>query len=90
MFLPNTIGLLAGFLTTVAFLPQLFKMLRSRSAKDLSLEMYLIYTLGVLCWLIYGIMADQLPVILWNAIGLVLASTVLTLKITYDRRESKV
>ncbi|MEQ1586802.1 MAG: SemiSWEET transporter [Cyclobacteriaceae bacterium] len=77
------LGLLAGFLTTMAFLPQVVKTWRTRSAKDLSLVMFLLYCLGVFLWMIYGIMIDELPVILWNIITLILASVILFFKIKF-------
>ncbi|MBL1211339.1 SemiSWEET transporter, partial [Geminocystis sp. GBBB08] len=50
------IGLIAGFLTTISFLPQVIKTWRSKSAQDISLGMFLSFCLGVLFWLIYGIL----------------------------------
>jgi MtN3 and saliva related transmembrane protein len=77
------LGLIAGFLTTMAFLPQVVKTWRTRSAKDLSLVMFLLYCLGVFLWTIYGIMIDELPVILWNIITLILAAVILFFKIKF-------
>jgi len=77
------LGLLAGSLTTIAFLPQVIKTWKSRSAKDLSLGMFSIFTLGVALWLAYGILVNDLPVILANAVTLVLASTLLFFKLRW-------
>lgn len=77
------LGLIAGFLTTMAFIPQVVKTWRTRSAKDLSLVMFLLYCLGVFLWMIYGIMIDELPVILWNIITLILAAVILIFKIKF-------
>jgi len=77
------VGLAAGFCTTVAFLPQVVKTWKSKSAKDLSLGMYSIFCTGVLLWLIYGIMISDLPVILANAITLILALSILFFKLTF-------
>lgn len=77
------LGLIAGFLTTMAFIPQVVKTWRTRSAKDLSLVMFLLYCLGVFLWMIYGIMIDELPVILWNIITLILAAVILFFKIKF-------
>ena len=77
------VGLAAGFCTTVAFLPQVVKTWKSKSAKDLSLGMYSIFCTGVLLWLIYGIMISDLPVILANAITLILAVSILFFKLTF-------
>ena len=77
------LGLVAGTLTTVAFVPQLVKTWRTRSAKDVSLLMFVGFTSGVLLWLVYGILRGDLPVILFNAITFVLASTILYFKIRF-------
>ena len=77
------VGLAAGFCTTVAFLPQVVKTWKSKSAKDLSLGMYSIFCTGVLLWLIYGIMISDLPVILANNITLILAVSILFFKLTF-------
>lgn len=83
MELMTLIGLAAGFCTTAAFLPQVIKTWKSRSAKDLSLGMYSIFCTGVLLWLIYGIMNSDLPIILANAITLILAVSILFFKLTF-------
>lgn len=77
------IGLAAGFCTTVAFLPQVIKTWRSRSAKDLSLGMYSIFCTGVLLWLIYGLLISDLPIILANAVTLLLALSILMFKLLF-------
>lgn len=77
------LGLAAGTLTTVSFLPQLVKAWRSRSTRDISLAMYTVFTFGVLLWLIYGVMIDSLPVILANAVTLVIAIVIMVLKIRF-------
>ena len=79
----SLLGLVAGAFTTIAFLPQVLKTWKSRSAKDLSLGMFSIFTLGVAMWLAYGIMINDLPVILANVITLVLASTLLFFKLRW-------
>lgn len=79
----DILGLLAGSLTTVAFLPQAVKTWRTRSAKDLSLNMFLIFCLGVVLWLAYGILRSDLPIILSNFLTLLLASTILFFKLRY-------
>ncbi|HYC36009.1 MAG TPA: SemiSWEET transporter [Usitatibacter sp.] len=79
----DAIGLLAGFLTTVAFVPQVVKIWRSRSARDVSLTAFLAFTAGVALWLAYGIMRNELPIILWNAVTLVLAAAILVMKMRF-------
>lgn len=79
------LGLLAGSLTTAAFLPQVVKTWKSRSAKDLSLGMFLIFCLGVALWLVYGFAVNDVPVIAANLLTLLLASTLLFFKLTFKR-----
>jgi MtN3 and saliva related transmembrane protein len=77
------LGLAAGALTTAAFLPQVIKTWRSRSAKDLSLGMFSLFCLGVLLWLIYGLIVKDIPVIAANLLTLMLASTLLYFKLHF-------
>lgn len=77
------LGLVAAGLTTVAFIPQVHKTWKSRSAKDLSLGMYLIFTSGVILWLIYGILKEDIPIIAANVVTLSLTLILLYFKIFY-------
>jgi len=77
------IGLAAGLLTTIAFLPQVLKTWKSRSAKDLSLGMFSLFCLGVALWLAYGILTWDVPVIAANMLTLMLASTLLFFKLRF-------
>jgi MtN3 and saliva related transmembrane protein len=77
----HLLGLLAGFLTTVAFVPQAWRVWKTHSVKDISLGMYLIFTTGVGLWLIYGIIIHSLPLILANGITFVFALFILIMKI---------
>lgn len=77
------IGLAAGALTTTAFLPQVLKTWKTRSAKDLSLGMFSLFCSGVLLWLIYGIIVRDIPVIAANLLTLMLASTLLFFKLRF-------
>ena len=79
----DLIGALAGALTTIAFIPQVWRVWRTRSARDLSLSMYLIFTSGVALWLVYGLSLGALPIIVFNSVTLVLAATVLAMKIRF-------
>ena len=82
-FIMSYIGFFAAFCTTVAFLPQAIKVYKTRSTKDISLYMFLIFTVGVLSWLIYGLIINDLPVILANAVTLILSFFILIYKIKY-------
>ncbi len=76
-------GLVAGIITTTSFLPQVIKTWKSKSAKDLSLGMFLIYCTGIILWLAYGILLNDLPLIVANAFTLVLSSLLLVFKLRF-------
>ena len=75
------VGYAAAVLTTAAFLPQVIKSLRTRETKHISLGMYLLLCSGILLWLIYGLMLQAPPIIVANAVTLVLAGTILLMKL---------
>lgn len=79
----KTIGWLAAIFTCMAYVPQAIKIIRTRHTKDLSLTMYSFMNVGILCWLIYGIMLSDLPIIIANAITLILTLTILVMKIRF-------
>ena len=79
----TAVGLAAGFLTTIAFIPQVMQIWKTRSAKDVSLPMFVAFTLGVALWLAYGIITGELPIIIWNAVTLVFAAAILVMKIRF-------
>ncbi|MYL82653.1 hypothetical protein GTA51_05820 [Desulfovibrio aerotolerans] len=81
--LADCIGYLAGLCTTAAFLPQVVKTLRSRSAHDISLGMYALMVVGIGLWLIHGIQVESAPVIAANAVTLVLVGAMLVMKLLY-------
>jgi len=75
------IGNLAALLTTLSFLPQATKVIKTGDTKSLSLPTYIMFVLGVLLWFIYGMLSMQLPIILGNLITFVFATTILIYKI---------
>lgn len=83
MALATIVGFAASFCTTAAFLPQVLRTWRSKSTKDISLPTYLAYSVGLALWLIYGLMVRDAPLIVSNAITLVLALTILGLKLRH-------
>lgn len=87
--IPDVIGSAAAVCTTVSFLPQLLRVWRLKSAKEISLTMFLVFSIGLILWLIYGILTHSWPVIMANSVTLVLATGILGLKIHYDRQGSK-
>jgi MtN3 and saliva related transmembrane protein len=82
----NLIGSVAAVCTTVSFIPQLIRVYRLKSARDISLIMFLVFSLGVFLWLLYGIFIRSFPVILANGFTLALSLAILVLKIKYDRK----
>jgi MtN3 and saliva related transmembrane protein len=83
MSLIDSIGYLAAALTTIAFIPQALHTWRLRSANGISLGMYVIFTLGVVLWLLYGVLLGAWPLIVSNAITLALALSILVMAIRY-------
>ena len=81
--LTSTLGLIAGTLTTIAFLPQVVKTWRSRSAHDVSTGMFLLLAVGVSLWVVYGLLIGSTPVVAANAVTLGLALAMLVLKRRY-------
>ncbi len=79
------VGILAGVLCTVSFLPQAIKIFKTKRAGDLSLITFVALCFGILLWLIYGIMIKELPIILANAAMLVLALLIVVMKIKYSK-----
>lgn len=77
------LGLAAAFCTTISFLPQAIKTIRTRDTSGISLSMYTVFTLGTLLWLLYGLFSSNLPVGVANGITLVFASIILVYKIRY-------
>lgn len=83
----DVIGSIAGGLTTLAFVPQVVKTLRSRQTRDISLAMWLLFCAGVALWLVYGVILGAWPIIVANALTLVLAATVLLVKLANRKRD---
>lgn len=76
-------GYIAATLTTLAFVPQALKIIRSKDASSVSLGMYVVFTIGVGFWLAYGIVLGSWPMILSNVITFALAATILGLKLRH-------
>jgi len=78
------IGSIAGVCTTLAFLPQVLRVWRMKRADEISLTTFLVFSVGTLIWLIYGVLVVSWPIIIANAVTLVLSLTMLTLKLRWD------
>lgn len=83
MTMVQILGLTAGLLTTIAFLPQVVKTWKMRSAKDLSLSTFSLFFVGVTLWFVYGLLMKDTPIILTNACTLVFAGVLLFFKLKF-------
>ncbi len=81
----DILGLIAGSLTTIAFVPQLIKVWKSKSAQDISYVMFIMFIAGIVLWEVYGWGIHSMPVILFNVITFVLGLAILILKFIFDR-----
>ncbi len=79
----DLIGYVAAALTTCSFVPQAWLTFRTRDVRGISLGMYSVFTAGVALWLVYGWLAGAWPVVVANAITLVLAAAILGMKLRY-------
>ena len=86
MPLSDLIGYLAAALTTCSFLPQALHTFRTRDVSGISLGMYSVFTSGVALWLAYGVVLQAWPIVIANAITLVLASAILGMKLRFGDR----
>lgn len=75
------IGYIGAFLTTAAFFPQTWKVIKTRDTRSISLAMYVLFTFGICFWLAYGAMIGSIPVVIANVITLVMSSIILVMKI---------
>ena len=85
IFSPDAIGTLAACLTTASFVPQVWLSFRTRDVSGVSLSMYSVFTLGVALWLVYGLLLGAWPIVVANAITLVLALAILGMKLVYGQ-----
>ena len=83
---PDFFGYIAAILTTIAFLPQLFRTFITKSADDVSLLMLILFIIGLLFWIIYAIKTNSLPVLIANLVTIVLNLSILILKIIYRKK----
>lgn len=80
----QVLGYVAALLTTASFVPQAVLTLRTRDVAGISLSMYAAFTLGLVLWLVYGWRVGAWPIIVANAVTLLLATTILAIKITVE------
>jgi MtN3 and saliva related transmembrane protein len=77
------IGFLAGTLTTISFLPQVITIWKTKSTKDISFSMYLLFLMGIILWLLYGILIHSYSIIIANGITVLLVAIIFYFKIKY-------
>jgi MtN3 and saliva related transmembrane protein len=77
------IGLIAAAFTTIALLPQLIKVWKTKSTKDISTGMFSLYCCGVFLWFVYGVYLKNLPIMIANSIAFIQALVILMLKTKY-------
>jgi MtN3 and saliva related transmembrane protein len=77
------VGYIAAVMTTLAFVPQAVKIIRGKDTRSISLGMYVVFTIGIGFWLIYGIALGSMPMILANIVTLLLSSTILAMKLKH-------
>ena len=83
----TVLGVIAGLLTSTGFLPQIIKGYRTKRLHDVSLLMVAVLGLGMGLWLVYGIVREDVAIIFANALGVALTSTLLVMKVAFERRE---
>jgi MtN3 and saliva related transmembrane protein len=79
------LGFIAGALISVGFIPQIWRLFKLKSAREISLPFTLLFLTGLACWLAYGILMSLPPVILWNAITMAMMCAILYAKLKYGR-----
>ena len=80
-------GFSAALLTTIAFLPQLYKTWETKSADDVSLVMLILFLTGLICWIIYGLKINSIPIIVANFVTFIFNFSILILKISYKKNK---
>ena len=84
------LGFLAGLFTTFSVVPQIIKIFKNKSARDISVIFSLMFVVGGLLWLSYGIVDKLVPIILWNTIGVTLNAIMLFAKLRFTSNENKI
>ena len=79
------VGIVAGVLTALSMLPQLIKIIKEKKAENVSLNMLLVLLSGLILWVVYGVLRDDLPIIVTNSFSLLLNVTVVFLRIRYGK-----
>ena len=76
----TVIGLVAAVCTTISFMPQIYQVYRTKQTRDLSLPTFILLTIGIFLWLVYGVLLKSLPIVLANTLTLVMCIYVVIMK----------
>lgn len=87
-WLINTFGVVAGLCSMASFLPQIWKMTRTKDASGVSLRMYAVTIVGFICWTVFGVLSQSWPVTLANGVCLVLVSIIFFLRLRFGDKEA--
>jgi MtN3 and saliva related transmembrane protein len=88
MQLPELVGYAAASLTTASFIPQAWLTFKTRDVSGISLGMYSVFTTGIALWLVYGLMIQAWPVVIANVITLVLAASILVMRLKFKSKQA--
>ena len=86
-YLTDLVGSIAACLTTASFVPQVWLSFKTRDVSGVSLGMYSVFTVGIALWLVYGLRLGAWPIVVANAITLLLAAAILGMKLVYGKRK---
>jgi MtN3 and saliva related transmembrane protein len=79
-------GIVAGTLTSLSMLPQLFKVIKEKKAENISVFAFVVLITGLLLWVVYGVMKTDWPLIITNSIAVIINLTMIILSIIYKRK----
>lgn len=82
----NVLGIIAGILTSISMIPQLVKVIREKNVEDISLLMLLVLISGLSLWVWYGLMKDEMPIILSNSFAVLVNICLLVCYIIYHKK----
>ena len=88
--LPELYGFIAASLTTIAFLPQLYKTWTTKSAEDVSLITLILFIIGLICWIVYGIKINSSPILVANIVTFIFNFSILILKLIYSKSQKDI
>ena len=87
MFNPEIIGYIAGILIAITMIPQLYVSLKTKSVEGVSLIMLIIFFISMVCWLIYGVLIKNYPLIIFNGLATIVSGIQLFIKIKFQKKK---